>query len=453
MKKNFLYLCFAMLALMVWGCKKDNLKLIDNEKPEVRIAEQLAHYKKALLESDKGWMAYVFPAGTTTFPRGGYTFYMKFNEDGRLEMYSDYNENTVSAKKESAYSVQITGRPSLNFDTFNYIHILADPSTGVNGGEAGRGYYSDFEFGFKNIYADSIVFEGNLYKSKMVLKKATANDVLSFEQNSFGQVKQDIQDYAISNPFLYVNSVPGQNNTTLVFNMATRMVTFNWKDANGVIQEKSIAFATALDRLVLKQLFVNGDISVREIKFDKNANQLYLVDKDGKESPIRPENNPLETFADRISIYRFSALRLQKENQTGNGATLYNTTESTMLANGGRRLQYIEITRRAIDTVIVNYRYINSSGSGFNAYKEYILKVNNEKVTFTDFVSKQTGGSYNNYNNSGGVGASVTEFHNFLTQNAFDADYESGNINGFVQTLGRFKVSTNNNYFLRWNVN
>lgn len=193
MKKYYNYMCLAILVFSVFACNKNNeYLLIDNEKPEARVAEQLAYYKKTILESTDGWMAYVFPAGTATFPRGGYTFYMKFNEAGRVEMYSDYSAAYISAKKESAYSVQITGRPSLNFDTYNYIHILADPSSTVNGGEAGRGYYSDFEFGFKNIYPDSVVFEGNLYKSKMLLKKATAADVQSFVQNTFGKVKEDI---------------------------------------------------------------------------------------------------------------------------------------------------------------------------------------------------------------------------------------------------------------------
>lgn len=437
---------------MLLGCKKNNIELIDGKTPEARVNETLAYYKSTLVDYDKGWIACVYPAGTSNYPRGGYTFYMKFTPDGKVDMYSDFNNNTIVAKKQSAYSVQITGRPSLNFDTYNYIHLLADPSTDVNGGEAGRGYYSDFEFGFKKIYADSVVFEGNLYKSKMVLRKATAQDLTALEQHSYVNLKNDIQNYALLYPFLYVNPVQGTNNTTVLFNMATRMLTFNWKE-NGVMQEKSIAFAAVLDRLVLKNLFINGDISIAEIRLDKSKNQLFLVDKAGKELAIRPENNPLESFGERISIYRFTALRLQKDNQAGSGSTLYNNTETSM-NNGGRKLQYIEITRRAIDTVIVNYRYINSSGSGYNAYKEYILKVNNNgQVTFTDFVSKQTGGNYNNYNNSGAVGTYVSEFHNFLTQNAFDADYETGNINGGVQTLGRLKVSTNNNYFLRWNVN
>ena len=69
--------------------------------------------------------------------------------------------------------------------------------------------------------------------------------------------------------------------------MVTRNVSFNWKDASGVSQSYSIGFATAVDRLILRDIFVNGDISVREIKFNKSANQLYLVDKDGKDLPIR----------------------------------------------------------------------------------------------------------------------------------------------------------------------
>jgi|GEM_PF-2136803 len=450
MKTKILYLLFAGLILGMTACKKDSIRLIDDKKPEERVAGSLAYYRDALVSYDKGWMAYVYPAGTSTYPRGGYTFYMKFTADGKVAMYSDYNSNTLLSKKESAYSVQITGRPSLNFDTFNYIHILADPSTDVNGGEAGRGYYSDFEFGFKKVYADSIVFEGNLYKSKMVLRKATQQDLTALEQqHNYGAVKTDIQDYALLRPFLYVNQTSGTNSTTVIFNMATRMLTFNWKE-NGVMKEQSVAFATALDRLILKNLFVNGNISIAEIRLDKNGNQLYLVDKDGKEFPVRAENNPLESFAERISIYRFSALRLQKDNQTGSGATLYNTIENNMLVNGSRRLQYVEITRRAVDTVIVNYRYINSSGSGFNAYKEYILKENSGRITFTDFVSKQTGGSYNNLN---GFIDQIKPFHEFLTLNTFDADYETGNINGGIQTLGRLKAANNNAYFLRWNVN
>ncbi|WP_316808907.1 DUF4302 domain-containing protein [Pedobacter agri] len=454
MKKNLYYVSLLMLIFTTLACKKNGEELIDGKKPEQRLSETMAQYKQILTGSDKGWMAYVYP-GTgdpRSYATGGYTFYMKFDANGRVNMYSDFDDNSLLNKKESAYALQLTGSPALNFDTYNYIHVLADPDPAINGGINGLGLFGDFEYAFKKLYTDSIILEGKLYNNKMVLVKATDKDLTALAQNTLTSQKTEIQAYTLLNPFLFLNPVQGVNNTTAIFNMVIREVTFNWKNASGQVQEANKPFAVSADKLILRDIFVNGNVSVSGFRFNKATNQLFVIDKDGKESLVRSENNPVETFAERLSIYRFSALRLQKANQTGSGANLYNNTEASM-ATVGNTLRYIEITRRAADTVIVNYAYYNPANVSTRAYKEYVIKIDNGKVSFTDFVGKLNTSNYTNYKAVGGVGTYVTGFHNFLTQNTFDADYEVGMINGGLQTLGRLKVSTNNSFFMRLNVN
>src|SRR5204862_5715275 len=64
-------------------------------------------------------------------------------------------------------------QPSLLFDTYSYLHVLADPNPDVNGGTVGGGLFSDFEFYFDSNSADTIQLVGRLNGSKMSLVKAT----------------------------------------------------------------------------------------------------------------------------------------------------------------------------------------------------------------------------------------------------------------------------------------
>ena len=114
----------------------------------MRLNAALASYEKQLVEAPYGWNAVIYPGGG-----GSYGFYFKFDDKNRVTMYSDFSDASAAKPKESSYRLKAMQTPSLIFDTYSYLHVLADPDRSVNNGELGEGLLSDFEF---SIYGDSL---------------------------------------------------------------------------------------------------------------------------------------------------------------------------------------------------------------------------------------------------------------------------------------------------------
>ena len=143
-----------MLAIAVFSCKKNDSSVF-NASPDQRLNETLKKDQAALVGATYGWKATV----TTGF-HVPYHFYFKFNDSNRVSMFSDFDTTTASVYRESSYRLKALQQPSLLFDTYNYIHLLADPDAGINGGSYGQGQISDFEFAIDTVTTDSIRLTG-----------------------------------------------------------------------------------------------------------------------------------------------------------------------------------------------------------------------------------------------------------------------------------------------------
>jgi hypothetical protein len=181
MKKHLLYtLLFSLTVLS--ACKKQTVNPAPGERPEERVAAALDGYSASLTGNTNGWKAFLFPAGG-----GVYLFSMKFSTANRVTMLSDINTTTAGTSLESSYRLRSQNVPSLLFDTYSYIHLLTDPDPNANGGVAGNGYLSDFEFAFEKTSAagDTITLMGNRLASTLILvKAASATDFDSFTKGT-----------------------------------------------------------------------------------------------------------------------------------------------------------------------------------------------------------------------------------------------------------------------------
>ncbi|WP_454881743.1 DUF4302 domain-containing protein [Sphingobacterium detergens] len=157
MKKYLLYIILFTLGL--GSCKKDNDKPIIGDVDE-RLSAVLAEYSKQLTDAEFGWKGYLLTDNQTSA-----TFLFKFDKKNRTVMAADYEEEPA----ESSYRLKALQRPTILFDTYSTLHLIADPNSNVIGGTTGMGYYSDFEFAFMSSSADTIHLEGLLNKSKLLL--------------------------------------------------------------------------------------------------------------------------------------------------------------------------------------------------------------------------------------------------------------------------------------------
>ena len=119
-------LYFLFVSTLFFSCTKEPEQVFD-KSPDERLNETLAGYQKQLSGAQYGWKAVVFPAAG-----GAYAFYFKFNDSNRVQMVSDFDSNSARILKESSFRLKALQQPSLIFDTYSYLHVLADPDPGIS---------------------------------------------------------------------------------------------------------------------------------------------------------------------------------------------------------------------------------------------------------------------------------------------------------------------------------
>ena len=256
MKKYLLYL--LLLTTVFTACKKDKIDPPAGERPEERASAAVKAYKDLLVGNTNGWKAYLFPAG------GGVNlFSMKFTDKNRVTMLSDINTTTNTTSLESSYMLKQQLSPSLLFDTYSYIHLLADPDPAVNGGVAGAGSYSDFEFFVDKVVGDTVKLYGNRLGSALLLVKATsATDYESFTKgtadvlNKFSQLRTYFKRVTV-----------GGVDCEFTFDVKTKVLKFSYLD-NGNLVSRSAGFY--IDGTTSTMVFSNpvtiGNTKVTDIK-------------------------------------------------------------------------------------------------------------------------------------------------------------------------------------------
>lgn len=186
----------SLLTLLV-GCQKNND--FDGVRPDARLQDKIESYYELLSDAENGWIGYLFPnAG------GGHTFKLHFDNQNRVTMYADLNDAYAGTAKESSYRIKAAQVPSLYFDTYSYIHVLADPDPNVSGGPPGRGRYADFEFSIVSATADSVRLIGNVHRSEMLLVRADnsqddnfMNEVRRYNREELGKINAMASYYKI----------------------------------------------------------------------------------------------------------------------------------------------------------------------------------------------------------------------------------------------------------------
>src|SRR5215207_9231301 len=129
--KKLLHL--AWLLLLFTACQQDDTDIAPEEKPDARLNKVLSDYKTLLSGAEYGWKATL-----QTQPGEVYSFLLKFTPNDRVTMTSDINASTTTPL-ESSYRLKAMQQPSLLFDTYSHLHVLADPDPDRNGGEVGQG--------------------------------------------------------------------------------------------------------------------------------------------------------------------------------------------------------------------------------------------------------------------------------------------------------------------------
>jgi hypothetical protein len=284
MKKTFLY--YLLVVTVVASCRKDTH--VFSQSPDERINETLAAYQKTISGSTYGWNG-----NLVTGSGGFYRFYFSFNDSNRVQMYSDWDSTTSSVIKESSYRLKALQQPSLIFDTYSYIHILADPDASVNGGTFGVGLKSDFEFRIDTVTADSIHLTGRMNGSLLSLRKATQADRAVWQNK---QVQAGVQSFRnFWNFLLYWRRLNyGGAQYELQFDSTSKNVTISWM-AGGQAQSIKRGYYFWANGVSFSDPVVNGSQTVPGFTITgfNATTQVMNVTVNGTAATITGYNAPI----------------------------------------------------------------------------------------------------------------------------------------------------------------
>lgn len=250
MKRALSYFLLALLAFS--SCRKDNNDSVFPDTADERINKTLSDYQAALAGSQYGWNARLVTANGSI-----YNFHFSFNDANRVLMFGDIDTLTASERKESSFRLKALQQPSLIFDTYSYLHILADPDGSVNGGIDGEGLRSDFEFSLDTLTADSIKLTGRFQGSRMVLKKATQQDLDTWQNGHWKNVLlfEDL-GARILNYFKRLSY--GGVQYEIHVNSTDRTVTLIWRDGAGNPQQHTSGYIVNSSGIQLTTPLTNG---------------------------------------------------------------------------------------------------------------------------------------------------------------------------------------------------
>lgn len=295
--KNKLIYSIAIIVLF-FSCKKEE-KYVFDEKPNVRIQKTLDAFQKELIGNDV-WIANIYTKSATG---KAYSFYFHFKENNRVVMMSDIDSVTSTVPKESSYRLKWLEQPTLIFDTYSYIHRLADPmpdngggSAGV-GGTAGQGLVSDFEFALTADAVNALNTDANVqsfttigrYNSVPVtFTRATAADATFWKSGEIKNEMSDIASLVKNNPYLYASTDDG-NKIQFSFDFVNKKLSENL-GLNNSIYSGSTPFVFGVNNLTLKDsVNVNGNLTTKIIW----ENQQLFAMLNGKKTEIKSSDVPI----------------------------------------------------------------------------------------------------------------------------------------------------------------
>lgn len=298
MVMKYLFVLLALTSLF-YGCNNSDESLFE-ETADQRINQALSSYQTLLTSSQDGWEALVYPASG-----GVYSFYIRFNEENRVVMYSDFNDIIASAPKESSYRLKAMQTPALIFDTYSHLHVLADPDPSVNNGTVGEGLRSDFEF---SIYGDSVTTDrialvGRRNKARMVLTRASAEQKSAYESGALAK-NLGFHKFTTLHSYFKRATINGTQ-YEIKYSPDKRTISFSWLNSGGNLLTYTTSYYYTAEGLQLLNPLMNGsqaishlsDISWTEntktINFSVNGSKSTIVEA---AAPLKPDNSAGRTW-------------------------------------------------------------------------------------------------------------------------------------------------------------
>ncbi len=299
MKNIFIIILFVTGILSCTS--EDN---VFEQSADERINAALTSYQKQLADAPFGWKALVYPGAG-----GVFSFYMNFNDQNRVMMYSDFSNETALTAKESSYRLKAIQTPSLIFDTYSYLHLLADPDGNINGGNNGEGLLSDYEFAFESAAdnTENITLRGTKNQTKLILVKATQEESAAYKKGDLAKsfLFNNISKYQTYFKRMTIGGVVYEINV----NQSARTITLNWLVGSTVNTFVTEYYYTSKGVVFLTP-FVNGPQNVTgfaDILWNESQSSLSF-NAGGSVTTVMEASKPLKVDSDAPKRWYNTAL-------------------------------------------------------------------------------------------------------------------------------------------------
>lgn len=300
--KRFIYIIIASLAVSLTGCQKDIISDIEGSADD-RINKVITEWETTMLDSEYGWFANIMTE------KGIYRFWVKFLENHEVEMYTDnlmYPElNGVG--KTSTYRLEQYQRPTLIFDTYNYIHIINDPNNSISGGNRNQGLVTDFEFEIVGYASDVFYMEGRINNVSAALQKCSEAEYNAVKAGRLMDQLNEVTKYAAGKTLQFKI---GDTDISVI--LKERSFTTIYKvDDEFEVQKNTIYASMANGDLIFPGFPTINGVTFALVKWDEE-NKTYnnVVGTNGELYPLEAVAEPSFSLADVFGLEKvFGKLR------------------------------------------------------------------------------------------------------------------------------------------------
>lgn len=390
MKKifNILYTCLALLLLV--SCN-NGYESVFSESADERVKKAMEEYRTILLSSPDGWKA------TMVSEFGGaYMFYFDFKEDGTVTMISDFNDSTAQFAVTGTYLMKALQRITLSFDTYSYVHLLADPDGSVNGGVDGIGLGTDFEFAFDDVTEDNIALVGIQRDTPMKMVLATSLEKSRFLNGDLKTSRQHAEDlFGNSSMHYYLENQTGDKEPLGIDEFAKIYNIFYLDDQNAISKSLS-TYVYSLDGIQLNDYVSTKSFTFNQLLWDDIADNYYILNNGQKvfvqasSSWIEYTNatpKPREELITRSIIINPGVV--SDLSQAFRDA--YSQTDQNLSTTFGNNLGNVAVQFVNASQTLLGFEYTAQSSVVFFGYHVYSSTITSDDVlSFTTFVDKNT---------------------------------------------------------------
>lgn len=280
--KRYFKLLIAMLGAVSFAACTETVTM--DKSVDVRVDDAIQAYTKILTTADYGWMLDVMTK------EGVYRFWVEFSDDNKVVMYTDnlHYPELNGVPRESTYNIRALQRPTLSFDTYNYISIINDPSNEISFGANNMGLETDFEFEFVTYdeAAGEFELQGRVNKVYARLVKAIEEEAAAAAEGGLQDVLAISTSY--NNGMLNRVEINGID-CDVQFSARSVSVTYLDEDEEAVLRTAYTYTNYEGSVFCVTPLYVEG-VEVEGFLYDGAT--YYAVTEEGEESEVTAAETP-----------------------------------------------------------------------------------------------------------------------------------------------------------------